>query len=350
MFIYAVATAYSIHLIYIFSKTALRVLRNMYHIKENIIDAITLAKLINARKLLPPSETLEEETLEEDMLEEDMLEEETLEEDMLEEDMLEEETLEEDMLEEDMLEEDMLEEETLEEDMLEEETLEEDMLEERLNAYLYESSNDDINESENEQDSEDYPETFDHEYAILDDESCSLCSQLSKLSDIFDETDLNEYILPDAHINVFSERVKTSEEANIAITSSTTDVILDIFDEERDFIDSEKEHGRYYLGSYFIPDNPELYINPLLLSVCVQPTTFFKYSYDDIIVHVNQYSPSPKPLEIMQVMITNTNNYTYVNVILKTFWLKIVQRRWKKIYSNRQHITKSLERTVFDCT
>jgi len=35
----------------------------------------------------------------------------------------------------------------------------------------------------------------------------------------------------------------------------------------------------------------------------------------------------------MQLDISNTGSY---NVILKTFWLKVIQRTWKRIYIERQ--------------
>jgi hypothetical protein len=41
-------------------------------------------------------------------------------------------------------------------------------------------------------------------------------------------------------------------------------------------------------------------------------------------------------------IIKRVNNDEYTFAIVKTFWLKIFQRRWKKVYQNKQHITKKM--------
>jgi hypothetical protein len=44
---------------------------------------------------------------------------------------------------------------------------------------------------------------------------------------------------------------------------------------------------------------------------------------------------SENNIDIMQLQITDDLTY---NVVLKTFWLKIVQRTWRKIFNQRQKI------------
>lgn len=41
-------------------------------------------------------------------------------------------------------------------------------------------------------------------------------------------------------------------------------------------------------------------------------------------------------------IIKRVNNDEYTFAIVKTFWLKLFQRRWKKIYQNKQHIMKKM--------
>ena len=43
-------------------------------------------------------------------------------------------------------------------------------------------------------------------------------------------------------------------------------------------------------------------------------------------------------------IIKRVNNDEYTFAIIKTFWLKLVQRRWKKIYQNKQHIMKNMQK------
>jgi hypothetical protein len=47
-------------------------------------------------------------------------------------------------------------------------------------------------------------------------------------------------------------------------------------------------------------------------------------------------------IEICQTIpITDSEGYIVLCVIIKTFWLKIIQRRWKNIFKLRKHIIKS---------
>jgi hypothetical protein len=42
-------------------------------------------------------------------------------------------------------------------------------------------------------------------------------------------------------------------------------------------------------------------------------------------------------------IIKRVNNDEYTFAIVKTFWLKLFQRRWKKVYQNKQHITEKMK-------
>jgi hypothetical protein len=98
----------------------------------------------------------------------------------------------------------------------------------------------------------------------------------------------------------------------------------------------ENFHQKYFIGIHkYIPDE-----NILLLINRVLPTTFFKYPIDVIYKYFFWYSgiyinmnPRPPPIEIIQVYVLADDTYTCV---LKTYYIKIIQRRWKKIYRERK--------------
>ena len=115
---------------------------------------------------------------------------------------------------------------------------------------------------------------------------------------------------------------------------SVYDIIEDIAEEE-DEMYVEKQHGSYYLGSAIYVSE----YNSILLDVSVLLSTLFRYTINDIQVYLADYSltnhrgllPS---LHIIQLDIRPNGEYC---AIVKTFWLKLVQRCWKKQFAKRQH-------------
>lgn len=120
-------------------------------------------------------------------------------------------------------------------------------------------------------------------------------------------------------------------------------LIDDIYEEEADFIDSDKINNTYYIGSYFKLDND----SNLFLSCSITPQSFFKYNKYDIMKYLYYYScVEHKPeINIMKLYIINNCYY----VLIKTYWLRIIQRHVKKNYSNKIKIMKNsihhIERT-----
>jgi hypothetical protein len=79
-----------------------------------------------------------------------------------------------------------------------------------------------------------------------------------------------------------------------------------------------------------------------LLASTVQNKTFFQYNIDNIVDYLNNYSiiyqdHSVNP-EIMKLQIDDSSMY---NVVLKTFWIRLVQRNWKRIYKEKQMIVQN---------
>ena len=111
-------------------------------------------------------------------------------------------------------------------------------------------------------------------------------------------------------------------------------VIDNIYLEEQDFLDTEKQNGTHYIGlcSHFPDRKLTLYANSM------RPKTFFKYSHAHTLSYLQLYSiiKIRKPvIDIMQLAILDDATYT---VILKTHWLRIIQRTWKKIFQLRKSV------------
>lgn len=98
-----------------------------------------------------------------------------------------------------------------------------------------------------------------------------------------------------------------------------------IYQDDKDHLDSDKTDGHYYVGIYkHIQSSGNLmYVNS------VSGGTFTKYSLEHIRDYLYYYSimlRRSSDVEIMQLYIRKEVYY----VVVKTFWLRIIQRTWKK--------------------
>ena len=100
--------------------------------------------------------------------------------------------------------------------------------------------------------------------------------------------------------------------------------------DETDFLDVEKQHGQYYIGNYCL-------ISETWLLLCaVSPNSFFKYPLPIILKYLHNYSiiAKPKNIGILQLDILSDGTYSVVN---KIFWIRWIQRCWKKRYQARKN-------------
>ncbi len=143
---------------------------------------------------------------------------------------------------------------------------------------------------------------------------------------------------------------------------SDTDVIIInndeydyIYDEDEEHVLSEKIHKKYYIGKCYklwsdfhkIENDDYIYH-----AISVSPNIFFKYSYTDIINYLNIFSSfncynyyqnifnrrTIQNTEIMQTIIIQKDNLPYYTVVLKTYWLRLIQRHWKHTYKVQKYI------------
>ena len=123
-----------------------------------------------------------------------------------------------------------------------------------------------------------------------------------------------------------------SMESDTEYDSETEEMIDRIYFHEEDFLDSEKEDKHYYIGNSRVSQD-KLYI---LYANAVTPTTFFRFDINHVKSYLHDYSifATNSNIDIMKLFILDDHTYT---VVIKTYWLKIIQRHWKKVYSQRKY-------------
>jgi len=121
-------------------------------------------------------------------------------------------------------------------------------------------------------------------------------------------------------------------------TSDDNDIVDEIAYSEEEFQYIDKQHNHYYIGSaIYYPQ-----FNSIQLDTAVSLGTLFSYEIDDIALYLAEYSISNimrtlPCVHILQLDIKPDGEYC---AIIKTFWLKIVQRAWKKQFAKRQSIIR----------
>ena len=155
-------------------------------------------------------------------------------------------------------------------------------------------------------------------HSMIDVSETSSSDYLSESSEDSEQGEIMEHILS---LVPFAE-----------YDSETEEMIERIYFHEQDFLDSEKVNKHYYIGNNKI-SNDKQYI---LYANSVTSTTFFRFNINHIQYYLLDYSIFvTKPnIDIMQLFILD--DYTYT-VVIKTHWLRIIQRHWKKIYSQRKY-------------
>jgi hypothetical protein len=109
-----------------------------------------------------------------------------------------------------------------------------------------------------------------------------------------------------------------------------------IFEEDEYHVDSEKFDGHYYIGLCKHMPRPRLYL--MLNSISAR--TFFRYQYYHVLKYLYYYSSvrlfQPK-IEIMKLAVLSDQTYS---VILKTHWIRLIQRHWRSVLKKRKEIIR----------
>lgn len=152
--------------------------------------------------------------------------------------------------------------------------------------------------------------------------------------------DEEEYIIMDNSDDFSVEDSSIDDSNSDSDVSITSDIWDDIFEDEPWFESSELTQGKYLIGlpGYLRNTNEWLYLSS------ISPRCFYKYEFKDVTNYLQTYSLSyvhePK-VHIMKLIIQEDGT---CNVVLKTFWLKIVQRKWKSVYKKKQEYIRKMTR------
>jgi hypothetical protein len=120
-----------------------------------------------------------------------------------------------------------------------------------------------------------------------------------------------------------------------ALVKEDDDIIDEIYNREQLFLDSEKQNGQYYIGLA-----KHMKSRNIILLNTISTKTFYKYSYIYVLKYLYYYSLTrlyQPNVEIMKLYILNDGTYS---VVLKTHWIRLIQRHWRKALQIRKQIMK----------
>ena len=105
---------------------------------------------------------------------------------------------------------------------------------------------------------------------------------------------------------------------------------------DADFQNGDKTDGAYYIGNAMFMKSERLH----MLMGAISPSIFFKYNSNVLREYLYQTSlvrSSYLPDVDIVRLVVKDNLYT---CIIKTFWIRIIQRRWKKICAQKMAILR----------
>lgn len=112
----------------------------------------------------------------------------------------------------------------------------------------------------------------------------------------------------------------------------------EIYQDDSLHVYSEKENDHYYIG---LTKRMQSGGHDMLLMVnSVSPIVFFHYEFERVRRYLAQYSivrVENAKVHIMKLCILEDDTYS---VVLKTHWLRLVQRHWRKTYQERKRVIK----------
>jgi hypothetical protein len=149
------------------------------------------------------------------------------------------------------------------------------------------------------------------------------------------ESDADSDIIVEENSSVSESTILSSEyteQDDYSLDSRDEFICEQIFRDESIHTYEDKTDKKYYIGTPFVLDDMWLIANS------VSSATFYRYRYIDILHYLLAYSivrSNRAKVEIMQLNISGDGIY---KVVLKTFWLRIVQRIWKRIFRERNEM------------
>lgn len=102
------------------------------------------------------------------------------------------------------------------------------------------------------------------------------------------------------------------------------------------FIERDKRDGEYIIGTKFFCNDRREHI----YSSGVTPTIFFDYTFDTILEYImltSYYISRYSYINTIDILKIYIDNNSYI-AITKTYWLRLIQRHWKKVFSEQNRI------------
>lgn len=134
------------------------------------------------------------------------------------------------------------------------------------------------------------------------------------------------------------------------------EILDEMYDFEEEFDQEEKEDGQYFIGIYICMKDIQMWnsggflvtdSNKLYLGMAISANLFFQYEYKYVqkyLCSAIQYCPYARnfhlKISIMQLNITEDGLSL---VIVKTYWLKIIQRHWRNTMKKKKEIIEEMK-------
>lgn len=146
----------------------------------------------------------------------------------------------------------------------------------------------------------------------------------------------------------FYENTDNTDSNTDSSDDSTHNIVVSerLFD--TNYYETQENDNTYYITvPYLINAN---YLKDLHIS----SRGFFNNSLNLVKKYIREYTvsaeiPDSAPLEIVKTSyIYLPNGFTMANVIIKTFWIKIVQRRWRKVFQKRKEVFQTIRTAIIN--
>ena len=139
-------------------------------------------------------------------------------------------------------------------------------------------------------------------------------------------------------MNTYSE--SDDDSSNWSYDSEEVEIIDNIYFEDESYQNIELVNNSYILGlcKYYYPSDSLLLINKISVE------SFFKFLYEDVLAFLMSYSLfqiRKKQVDIIKLVYSrdNSGEITYTCVV-KSHYIRLIQRRWKRIMKERKNIMK----------
>lgn len=154
-------------------------------------------------------------------------------------------------------------------------------------------------------------------------------------------TTMNTIVRPSSRINIRNHREldNTNNTSNNETESDDDDYDsdddIDIENREIVYEETDKITGKCYIGIAYLDKPHGVY----LMNGTISTRSFFEFAYDRIVAYTRNISvyytsSSSKKLDILKLHIQPNGVY---EVSIQTFWIRIIQRAWRKTYAQRKH-------------